>query len=93
MTALGLPQNLVKLIREGGLNDAIDAAYAELDRLNTLLDAWEAANPAAARLAPWFEGREAGSFVGRAAHAALGCDARPRGQPHLNAAKIRTLRN
>lgn len=56
---------LVDLIREGRLLEEIDAAYAELARLNERLDAWEASHPEAARVVPWYEGREAWKAAGR----------------------------
>lgn len=65
MRRLGLPLNLIGLIRSGELVKAVEAAFAELDALNASIDAWEAANPEAARRALWYEGREAWKRAGR----------------------------
>jgi len=62
---LGLPRNLIQLIRDGQLETKLEEAYRELDRLNALLDAWEAANPSLAAQTPWYEGREAWKASGR----------------------------
>lgn len=62
---LGLPARLVDMIEFGTLFDKIDAAYRTYDKSVALLDAWEAANPAAAPLAPWFKAREAWKGAGR----------------------------
>lgn len=60
-----MPHRLVDLIRTGRLHEAIDKAYAQLDDLNERLDAWEARNPEAARVVPWYEAREAWKAAGR----------------------------
>lgn len=65
LARLGLPANLIKLIREGTLLQAIEHAYKRIDETNALLDAWEAQNPAAAKLVPWAEAREAWKRAGR----------------------------
>lgn len=65
MQRLGLARNLVQLIRDGTLLQRIEEAYADLARLNAVLDAWEAAHPEQARLVPWHEGREAWKAQGR----------------------------
>jgi len=62
---LGLPPTLVTLLREGRLREAVDEAYAEQDRLNALLDDWEAANPLLATQVPWYETRKAWKAAGR----------------------------
>lgn len=62
---MGLPRNLIQLIRDGQLEAKLEEAYRELDRLNDLLDAWEAANPSLAAQTPWYEGREAWKSSGR----------------------------
>lgn len=62
---LGLPMNLVKLIRAGTLEKTIQEEYARLDRLNALLDEWERQNPTQYRMAPWYQGREEWKAAGR----------------------------
>jgi hypothetical protein len=62
---LGLPSSLSKLIRTGQLANEVVKAYAVHDELNAQLDAWEAQNPDAAKLVPWFARREAWKRAGR----------------------------
>jgi hypothetical protein len=62
---LGLPSHLVEMIQDGTLHSKIDAAYERYEKSVALLDAWEASNPAAAPLAPWFQAREAWKSAGR----------------------------
>lgn len=62
---LGLPSNLVALVRDERLLAEVELAYAEYEKLQRSMDAWEAANPEAARKAPWYEGREAWKRAGR----------------------------
>ena len=62
---LNLPKNLVKLIASGQLHDAIDRAERQMAVMNDALDAWEAANPEAAAVAPWADSRKAWKEAGR----------------------------
>jgi hypothetical protein len=64
LNELKLPAYLVEMIQEGTLFDEIDKAYEKYERSVALLDAWEAANPKAAPLAPWFKAREAWKTLG-----------------------------
>jgi hypothetical protein len=65
LTELKLPARLVEMIKDGTLHDEIDAAYERYERSVALLDAWEASNPKATPLAPWFKAREAWKALGR----------------------------
>ena len=56
---LNLPKSLIKLIEAGQLHDAIDRAERQMAVMNDALDAWEAANPEAAAVAPWADSRKA----------------------------------
>ena len=62
---LGLPSNLLTLLEEGRLGQAVDRAWKTLDEQNALLDALEAEQPSIAKAAPWFEAREAWKAAGR----------------------------
>ena len=62
---LNLPQNLLRLIASGQLHDAIDRAERQMAVMNDALDAWEAANPEAAAIAPWADSRKAWKEAGR----------------------------
>ncbi len=62
---LNLPKNLLKLIAAGQLHDAIDRAERQVAVMNDALDAWEAANPEAAAVAPWADSRKAWQEAGR----------------------------
>ena len=64
---MGLPGNLVDLIKDGRLLIAIREELARLDRLNKLLDEWEAANPVQYKLLPWYESRQKWKAEGRPA--------------------------
>ena len=60
-----LPLGLTKWIRAGTLAREVESAYAQLDALGAGLDAWEARNPEAAKLEPWYQAREAWKAAGR----------------------------
>lgn len=62
---MGLPMNLIELIRDGQLNAAVDDAFERYEKRLHAFDAWEAANPEMAAAAPWSEAREAWKAVGR----------------------------
>lgn len=62
---LGLPKNLIDLLRTGKLSEAIQTEYTRLDNLNAMLDEWEKLNPVQYKLCPWYEAREAWKAAGR----------------------------
>lgn len=62
---LGLPGNLVSLIRKGRLVREVDKAYARYDSLCARMDAFEAEYGDVARRLPWHEAREAWKAAGR----------------------------
>jgi hypothetical protein len=62
---LGLPGNLINLIVNGQLHDAIDEAYERVDELNKMLDDWEEHNPGMAKLLPWYQARQEWKAAGR----------------------------
>lgn len=64
-----LPRDLVDLIRSGQLTEEVERMERAVAAMNERLDAWEAANPEAAALAPWHDEREKWKAAGRpAAH-------------------------
>lgn len=65
MRALNLPCDLIAMIHAGTLERTIAEAFARIDELNARLDVWEACNPDAAVLTPWYVGREAWKAAGR----------------------------
>lgn len=62
---LGLPRDLVEMIRDGRLHDELRRAYARLQELNRRLDVWERQNPEAAVKMPWAAARQAWKDAGR----------------------------
>jgi len=62
---LGLPYRLVDMIKSDTLLSEVEAAREHIRKLNEQLDAWEAANPHAVHLLPWFEARQAWKDAGR----------------------------
>lgn len=65
MRALGLPDDLIELIRSGRLKGEIERAYARLDQLNERLDAFEREMPEKVARMPWYEAREKWKAEGR----------------------------
>ena len=52
---LRLPRNFIDLVRKGQLEQEIERCRVKYWRLIEALDAFEAANPRAARQLPWFK--------------------------------------
>ncbi len=65
LSALNLPPDLLKMIKTGQLHDAVEHARRQMAEMNDALDAWEAANPEAAAIAPWADSRNAWKQAGR----------------------------
>jgi hypothetical protein len=65
LNRLHLPYRLVEMIQSDTLVAEVEAARAHVRKLNEQLDAWEAANPHAVHLLPWFEARQAWKDAGR----------------------------
>jgi hypothetical protein len=65
MRKLNLPRDLVKFIKQGTLEIEIAKGYADIERLNAVLDAWEVLNPELALAMPWAESRLAWKIAGR----------------------------
>ena len=62
---IGLPPDLILLIKRGKLLEAIEQAQRDIDELNARLDLWEEQNPEAAALVPWAADRAAWKAAGR----------------------------
>lgn len=62
---LNLPEKLLTFIRTGVVRQKIEEAYALWEDNTARTDAWEAANPEAAKALPWFKAREAWKAAGR----------------------------
>lgn len=65
LNRLGIPPHLIEMIQDESLVAELARVRAEFKMMNDALDAWEAQNPYAARMAPWFKAREAWKAQGR----------------------------
>jgi hypothetical protein len=63
--SLGLPADLVVLVRRGTLQREVRRAYKLLDELNEQYDSFEASNPELAARLPWAKAREEWKRAGR----------------------------
>jgi hypothetical protein len=62
---MGMPSNLVHMLKAGTLAQHVLQAYASLDAMNEFLDAWEERCAAAAAVTPWADRRAAWKAAGR----------------------------
>ena len=67
LQALHLPVDLIAAMMTNTLDYRLDRAYRQIEELKYLLDQWEAANPAAAAVAPWRKTRDEWIAAGRPA--------------------------
>jgi hypothetical protein len=65
LNRLGLPIKLIDMIRNDTLEAEVRSAQEHIRKLNEQMDAWEAANPHAVHLLPWYEARKAWKEAGR----------------------------
>jgi hypothetical protein len=62
---LGLPPDLIKIIREGRLEAEVEKAYKRWEHVNEVMDAFEEQDPVLARSCQWYEARQEWKRNGR----------------------------
>lgn len=65
LASLGLPRDLLDLIKHGKLVKEVDKAYSWIDAVNARLDAFEDARPEVAASLPWSKERDKWKQNGR----------------------------